>query len=159
MSTEERSAPVAPQPEPSATELSPMRSFLAIAVGYAAIYFLRSLAVSMLARWFPGDLPQDDSMPTALGFALVLGAELPNALVAGLLVGRLAGRAPLVHTAILAAVLGAFALLTARQAEGIPGWFVAGFALVPPLGALAGGAIAQLAIRRRRQREAAKSET
>lgn len=137
----------------SAAAVSPLASAASIAAGFAANFFLGGLSAMALASLFPAEFPLGDPpQPTTLGLMLTTLAMGLNATVAGLLVGRLAPIAPVIHAAILAGLFGMFAMTGMDQAHGLPGWFALSFALVPPAACVAGGALARLGARRRAQR-------
>ncbi len=137
----------------AATSVSPLASAASIAVGFGANWILGGLSGVTLARLFPAEFPLGDPpRPTTLGLVLTTLAMALNAMVAGLLVGRLAPIAPVVHASILAGLFGMFAMTGMDQARGLPGWFALSFAFVPPASVVLGGWLAKLAAQRRARR-------
>lgn len=137
----------------AASAVSPLASAAAIAVGFGANWFLGGLSGVTLASLFPAEFPLGDPpRPTTLGLVLTTVAMALNAMLAGLLCGRLAPVAPIVHASILAGLFGMFAMTSMDQARGLPGWFALAFAFVPPASVVLGGALAKLAARRRARR-------
>ena len=90
---------------------------------------------AIVPAWFPA------SGPTIQGLALGFVGSFANAVLAGLATGRLVGRAPLAHAAVLAAVFG-FTLLGSLGELRTMGAVGLGFVALPPLGCLLGGWVA-----------------
>ncbi len=127
--------------EPSA--LSPARSALSVLGGVVAYWILLSLFMGVAASVLPSLFPREEGASlTPFGMVAIVVGELANGLVAGLLTARLAGRAPLAHTAALAGLLGLYAMTSMDQVRGMPGWFALGFACTGPLAVMIGGAVA-----------------
>ncbi len=127
----------------TAEPLSPAKSALAVLAGFVVLWVLRILFLMTAGALFPSLYPAEEGAhPTTNGLVLSLVGELINATLAGLVVGRLAGRAPIAHAGILAGLCGFFALTSMDQVIGFPGWFAIGFAVTAPIGLLVGGLIA-----------------
>lgn len=136
--------------------VSPLASAFAVAAGFAANWLLGGLSGMTLASSFPAEFPLGDPpRPTDTGLVLTTAAMALNATVAGLLTGRLAPVAPIVHAGILAGLFGMFALTGMDQARGLPGWFALAFALVPPATAVLGGWLARVGSRARHEKRLA----
>lgn len=148
-------APDDKKPPPTGmAAVSPLASAASVAVGFAANWLLSGLAGSALASLFSADFPMpgpDGEMPhpTDTGLLLLTLSMAFNGLVAGLLVGRLAPIAPIVHAGVLAGIFGMFAMTGMDQARGLPGWFAIAFAIVPPAACVLGGYLAKLGTARR----------
>lgn len=128
--------------EPDAS-LSPGRSALAVIAGFAVLWILRVLFMLMAGTLFASLYPSGEgAIPTSRGLLLSLFAELVNGALAGLVTGRLAGRSPIAHAAILAGLFGFLGMTSMDQATGMPAWFAIGFAVVAPIGTLVGGVVA-----------------
>lgn len=135
----------AAQPVPS-----PLRSTVAVIAGVVLNIFLAGVGSGMLGALFPDHFPAPTEgtptpVPTTTGLMLVSIVFSANAVLAGVLTGRIASYAPVVHAGILAGVFGLFALWGLDQARGMPGLFAIAFVVLPPAFALLGGAIAQRA--------------
>ena len=146
-----RSAATSPKTTQNSTAgVSPFASAAAVAAGFGANWFLGGLSGVALASLFPAEFPiGDPPQPTTVGLVLTTLAMALNATVAGLLVGRIAPIAPVVHASILAGLFGMFALTSMDQARGLPGWFALCFAFVPPAACVLGGWLARVVKRRR----------
>lgn len=136
---------------------SPLRSTLAVLAGFALNWFLAGAGAATLAALFPSHFPPAPAdgtppVPTTTGLVLITVVFSANALLAGVLTGRAAVHAPVVHAGILAGVFGLLALWGLDQARGMPGLFAIAFVVLPPIFALLGGMIAQRAARRRAAR-------
>jgi hypothetical protein len=123
--------------------MSPARSAIAVLGGVVVYWILLSLFMGITVSMLPSLFPREEgaTLPTG-GLAAILLGELVNGLVAGLLTARIAGRAPLAHTAALAGLLGLYAMTSMDQVRGMPGWFALGFACMGPLAVMIGGAVA-----------------
>jgi hypothetical protein len=133
---------------------SPLRSTLAVLAGFGLNWFLAGAGAGMLAALFPEHFPPAPAdgtppAPSTLGLVLVTATFSANALLAGVLAGRIASYAPVVHAGILAGVFGLLALWGLDQARGQPGLFALAFVGLPPLFAVLGGLVAQRAAKRR----------
>lgn len=136
---------------------SPLRSTLAVLAGFGLNWFLAGAGAAMLAALFPDHFPAPleegvPPVPTTTGLALVTVMFSANALLSGVLTGRVAVHAPLVHAGILAGVFGLLALWGLDQARGMPGLFAVAFVVLPPIFAVLGGLVAQRAARMRAAR-------
>ncbi len=133
----------------SAPVPSPLRSTLAVLAGFGLNWFLAGAGAAMLASLFPEHFPPASEgappTPSALGLVLVTATFSANALLAGVLTGRIASYAPVVHAGILAGVFGLLALWGLDQARGQPGLFALAFVGLPPLFAVLGGLVARRA--------------
>ena len=144
-----------PNPKlPPAPLPSPFRSTVAVLAGFVLNFFLSGIGPQMLASLFPADFPLPASedvppIPTDRGLVMVCVIFAANALLAGVLTGRIGERSPLAHAGILAGLFGLFALYGMEQATPYPGWFALSFVIVPPAFVMLGGAIARLAAQRR----------
>lgn len=126
----------------AAAVLSPGRSALSIFAGFVVLNILGFLFSVMASTLWPALFPTGEgAQPTTAGLELWLVGELVNALAAGLLAARLAGRAPVAHAAVLAALNGFFAMTAMGELRAMPTWFALGFALTAPVGILAGGLV------------------
>lgn len=131
----------APNAEP-ASAVWPGRSALSIFAGFVVLQLLGVLFSLMASALFPALYPTGtDAHPTTNGLVLWLVGETVNGLLAGWLVSRLAGRAPIAHGAVLAALSGFFAMTAMGELRAMPGWFAIGFALTAPIGCILGGVI------------------
>ncbi len=133
---------------------SPFRATMAVLAGFALNFFLSGIGPQMLASLFPSEFPmpadpETPPTPTELGLVLVCVVFSANALLAGVLTGRVATTKPFGHAAILAGIFGLFALYGLDQARQQPGWFAIAFVVLPPLFVLLGGLVAQRAAERR----------
>lgn len=133
--------PVATNPEP-ASVVSPGRSALAVFAGFVVLQILGVLFSVMVGTLFPALYPAGEgAQPTTNGLALWLLGELVNSTLAGWLVARLAGRAPIAHGAVLAGLAGFFAMTAMGELRTMPVWFVIGFAVTAPIGCVLGGVV------------------
>jgi hypothetical protein len=126
---------------------------LSLVAGYVVMWITAGLYGAMVVRLVPDDFPAHGA-PTERGMVLILGGALPSGIVAGLITGRLAGWAPLVHVIVLAALIGFLGALSSDQARGLPGWFALGRILVPVVALVFGGVIARATVARQRPRRA-----
>lgn len=138
-----------PETEPPAEERpadespgSPIRSLFAVIAGGLVVWMLGPLYMGVLVRLaadhFAGDRPTD------VGLALLLAGWLPNGVLGGLLTGRLAGVAPIVHAAVLGSLFGFVAMMSMDQARGLPWWFALGLVLAPAVSVVLGGVVARI---------------
>lgn len=138
---------------------SPLRASVAVLAGFALNFFLSGIGSQMLASMFPREFPmptdpETPPVPTQTGLLLVCLLICANALLAGVLTGRVAVTKPLGHAGILAGIFGLFALYGLDQASQYPGWMAMAFVVLPPAFVLLGGWVAE----RVAQRRAARSE-
>ncbi len=111
--------------------------------GFVVLQILGVLFSLMAGTLWPALYPSGEGAgPTDGGLGLWLAAELANATLAGLLTARLAGRAPVAHAAVLAAINGFFSMAAMGELRALPGWFAIGFVALAPLGCLLGGLVA-----------------
>ncbi|MDQ3035355.1 MAG: hypothetical protein M3Y87_23325 [Myxococcota bacterium] len=147
MSADDESATRAPQATADDPEGNPFRSLFAVISGFVVLWILGALYVGVLGSLagaqFPGEGP-----PTTVGLALLLLGIAPNGIVAGLLTGRVAGFAPIVHAAVLGGLVGFVGMMSSDQAQGMPWWFALGRIVLPTVFVVLGGAIARVAPRR-----------
>src|SRR5690606_33303404 len=123
-------------------EGSPLRSVFAVVSGFVVLWILGALYASVVYSIASAQFPEDEA-PTTIGLALTLAGAVPNGIVAGLLVGRNAGLAPIAHAAVLAGLIGFFAMMSSDQAQGMPWWFALGRIVLPSLFVVLGGVIAK----------------
>lgn len=128
---------------------SPLRSVFAVISGFVVLWILGMLYATVVYSVASAHFP-DEQPPTTVGLALTLAGALPNGIVAGLMVGRIAGFAPIVHAAVLGGVIGFFAMMSSDQARGMPWWFALGRVVLPTLFVVLGGAIAKAMARSKR---------
>jgi len=136
---------------------SPFRATMAVLAGFALNFFLSGIGPQMLASMFPGEFPmpanpESPPIPTQTGLLLVCVVISANALLAGVLTGRVAVTKPLGHAGILAGLFGLFALYGLDQASLYPGWMAIAFVVLPPMFVLLGGLVAERAAKRRAER-------
>lgn len=125
------------------TPLSPAKSALSIFAGFVVLNVLGVAFSFMAGTLWPALFPSGEgAQPTGNGLEIWLVAETLNGAAAGLVAARLAGRAPLAHAAILAAVNGVLALTALGELRTMPGWFAIGFIATAPLGIMLGGLVA-----------------
>lgn len=111
--------------------------------GFVLLFVLGLLASFTLPALVPALYPTGEhATPTTNGLVLWLAAEAVNGVLAGLVTGRLAGRAPLAHAATLGALNGFYAMTAMGELTAMPGWFAMGYALSAPIGCLVGGLVA-----------------
>lgn len=134
-----------------AAQGNPFRSLFAVVSGFVVLWLLGALYVGVVGSVAAGQFPEDES-PTTVGLALLLLGIVPNGIVAGLLTGRIAGFAPVVHAAVLGGLVGFLGMMSSDQARGMPWWFALGRIVLPTIFVVLGGVIA----RARPQRPAAK---
>lgn len=129
--------------------ISPMRSLAAIS--FTFFLFTQVLSrvalgtVNALMPWaFPAQ-PEEGALivPAAPGLIAVLVTTFVNAVLAGLLAGRIGRVLRRWHGVTLGAILGLFAAVTMDQLQGFPGWFAIGWLLAPAVGASLGGLLAE----------------
>lgn len=127
---------------------SPIRSVLAVAAGWLVVMVMGQLLLGVLTSTMGADFPTEEgSQPTERGLALWIAGSVPNGIVAGLITARLAGWAPIAHAAVLAGIIGFFAMSSADQASDLPGWFAIAWIVVPPLAIALGGVVSRYARR------------
>lgn len=125
---------------------SPAQSAIAVFAGFVTFTLLNALYGSVVYRMASSEFPdaEGEGTMTTLGMALTLGGYLPNGVLAGVVVGRFAGFAAIAHAAVLAGVIGFYAMMSSHVARGLPWWFALGRIVAPSLAILAGGAIARV---------------
>lgn len=135
---------------------SPAQSALAVFAGFVAFTLLNALYGSVVYRLASSEFPDAEGEGTlsTLGMGLTLGGYLPNGMLAGVVTGRFAGFAAIAHAAVLAGVIGFYAMMSSHVARGLPGWFALGRIVVPSLAIVVGGAIARASQARRAKRSA-----
>lgn len=116
---------------------SPLRSVLALAGGWIALYVLGVLFGAALGVFLPDDVNQQT--PTHRFLIAFLLSTIPNGLASGVLTARIAGWGPLGHTAVLAGYIALMGMLTSDQAHGLPWWFALGRIVLPALAVWCGG--------------------
>jgi hypothetical protein len=127
----------------------PGRSALSVFAGFVVLQILGYLFAFMAGTLFPALYPAGEGAhPTTNGLVLWLVGETVNGVLAGWLASRLAGRAPIAHAAVLAALSGFFAMTAMGELNTMPGWFAIGFALTAPVGCVLGGAVQSRSRRR-----------
>lgn len=150
---EERAEPRAASEE-GETGGSPIRSILAVVGGFVVLWILGGLYVGVLGS-LAGDQFPEGGVPTTTGLLLLLVGAVPNGIVAGLIVGRAAGHAPIVHAAVLGGLIGFVGMMSSEQAHGMPWWFALGRIALPILFLVLGGAIARATPPRRTTKKTA----
>ncbi len=129
--------------------ISPMRSLAAISFTFFLFtQVLSRVALATVSALLPWAFPAQSEegalvVPEAPGLAAVLVTTFLNAILAGLLAGRIGGAMRRWHGVALGAILGLFAALTMGSLQGFPGWFALGWLLAPALGASLGGFLAE----------------
>jgi len=129
--------------------LSPMRSLAAISFTFFLFtQVLSRVALATVSALLPWAFPAQSEegalvVPEAPGLAAVLVTTFLNAILAGLLAGRIGGAMRRWHGVALGAILGLFAALTMGSLQGFPGWFALGWLLAPAVGASLGGFLAE----------------
>lgn len=157
-----------PQAEPPKTandplahplaQLSPVRSMAAVSLGFGLFtQVLARVGAVTLGLLLPGAFPAQSEdgelvVPTTVGLAAMLVMSLANALLAGLIAGRIAGLAQRWHGVVLGGVLGLFGAISMDQVRGFPGWFALGYLLLPPVGATLGGFLAERVVAKAKPR-------
>lgn len=125
-----------------------LRSVLGVLAGLvtavALVVALTALAVFVV---FGGDFA---ARPTPPYLVVNLSYTFGAAVVGGWLAGRIAGRRPLLHGAVLAALM---LLLSgtgggAPPTPGVPEWYVPAVSFLGPAGALCGGLLGRLRLAR-----------
>ena len=129
--------------------LSPMRSLAAISFTFFLFtQVLSRVALATVSALLPWAFPAQSEegalvVPEAPGLAAVLVTTFLNAILAGLLAGRIGGAMRRWHGVALGAILGLFAALTMGSLQGFPGWFALGWLLAPAVGASLGGFLSE----------------
>lgn len=121
------------------------RSILAVVAGLAAIFIVVMVAtLAASALLLPpapdGGFPE----PTPPYLVVNLAYSLAAAIAGGYLAGRLAGRRPLIHAAVLAAILTIMSIASAMSGGGMssgaqPVWYCDVMAVIGVVGVLLGG--------------------
>ena len=140
-------------PEQRERSGSPAQSALAVFAGFVAFTILNALYGSVVYRVAAAEFPEaeGEGTITSLGMILTLAGGLPNGVIAGVVVGRFAGFAPIAHAAVLAGVIGFYAMMSSHLARGLPWWFALGRIVIPSLAILLGGRAARV-VEARKQR-------
>jgi hypothetical protein len=116
----------------------PLRSTLAVLVGFVAMMFIVIVCTVACVKAFH----LQSGHPTPLYLAINVAYSLAAAFLGGWICARMAGRSPVIHGAVLAAimlVLGAFSYQGYKGSQ--PVWYQLFVILVPPLVAVAGAAM------------------
>ncbi|MDQ6893021.1 MAG: hypothetical protein M3167_10120 [Acidobacteriota bacterium] len=115
------------------------RSILAVVAGFAAMSLLVVIATAVAIRLNPGGRgPVHAPTPTYLVVNLCYSALA--AVLGGFLAALLAGRAPLVHAGVLAAVVVAMSLVSMKRYAGQqPMWYQITLLVLMPTFVLCGG--------------------
>jgi hypothetical protein len=121
---------------------SPLQSAFAVVAGFVVSWILGYLYVSVVYSLATPQFPAEERA-TDLGLLLLLAGAVPNGIVAGLLVGRLAGFAPVAHAAVLGGLIGFIGMMSSDEARGMPFWFALGRIALPTLFIIVGGFIAK----------------
>ena len=121
------------------------RSILAVVGGFASIVLVVLISTfAATALMLPpapaGELPQ----PTGAYLGVNLLSGLVAAVLGGYLAGRLAAHRPLMHAAVLAAVLIIMSIISAASGSEAsaamqPGWYSPAIAVIGVVGVIAGG--------------------
>ncbi|GAB4213405.1 MAG: hypothetical protein OHK0013_37250 [Sandaracinaceae bacterium] len=129
--------------------VSPVRSMAAISLTFLLFtQVLSRVGAVTLAALLPWAFPaQPDEerivVPGTAGLVAMLAMTFVNAMLVGLLAGRMAGAMRRWHGVGLGAILGLFAAISMDAVRDFPGWFAIGWLLAPALGASAGGLVAE----------------
>lgn len=129
--------------------ISPVRSMAAIS--FTFFLFTQVLSrvalatVNALLPWaFPAQAEEGALVvPEVPGLIAVLATTFLNAVLAGLLAGRIGRAMRRWHGVTLGAILGLFAAISMDQLQGFPGWFALGWLLAPAVGASLGGFLSE----------------
>lgn len=121
---------------------SPLRSVFAVIAGFVALWILGNLYISVVYSLATAQFPVEERA-TDRGLLLLLAGAVPNGIVAGLLVGRVAGFAPIAHAAVLGGLIGFIGMMSSDDARGMPFWFALGRIALPTLSVILGGLIAK----------------
>lgn len=121
------------------------RSILAVVAGLAGIFLIVMLATVVVAGLLlppppGGGLPD----PTGPYLAVNVTYSFLAAICGGYIAGRLAGQRPVMHAAVLAAVLTIMSLISAwsggeTTSNGQPGWYSPVIAVIGVAGVMLGG--------------------
>ena len=128
--------------------MSPVRSMAAISLGFGLFtQVLGRVGATALAALLPGAFPQQPDpdvvvLPSDVGLVAMMVMTFANAVLAGLITGRVARFMPVLHAMVLAGILGLFGATSMDQVRGFPGWFALGYLGLPALGATLGGWLA-----------------
>jgi hypothetical protein len=116
-----------------------LRTFLALAAGFATIGILVALLAVLLSRLIP-QWAGDESHPP-LGYRFVnLGWSFLASAAGGYVTALAAAANPLVHVLVLGIIVLAVSALSAMQAKGTqPVGYALALVAIAPLGVLAGG--------------------
>ncbi len=121
---------------------SPLKSVFAVVVGFIVSWILGYLYMAVIYSLATPQFPTEERA-TSLGLLLLLAGAVPNGIVAGLLVGRLAGVAPVAHAAVLGGLIGFIGMMSSDDAQGMPFWFALGRIALLPLFIVVGGFVAK----------------
>lgn len=118
-----------------------VRTFLALAAGFAVMALLVAAVTALLARLVPGWERQQGSPRSAYAF-VTLGASFLSAAAGGYVTAWMAAANPLVHVLVLGIVVLALAALSVLQQKGKqPIAYQLALVALSPLGVLAGGLV------------------
>lgn len=134
--------------ESELAQINPVRSMAAVSLTFLLFtQILSRVGATTLAVLMPGAFPAqpDEStlvVPGTAGLVAMLAMTVVNAVLAGLLAGRIGRVMRLWHGVVLGAILGMFAAISMDALREFPGWFAIGYLVAPPLGASVGGWLA-----------------
>jgi hypothetical protein len=134
--------------ESELAQVNPVRSMAAISLTFLLFtQILSRVGATTLAVLMPGAFPaQPDEttvvVPGTAGLVAMLVMTVVNAVLAGLLAGRIGRVLRLWHGVLLGAILGMFAAISMDALRDFPGWFALGYLVAPPAGAALGGWLA-----------------
>jgi hypothetical protein len=123
-----------------------LRTFLAVMAGFAVTVLLVLVTSALAGLAFGLPLTTAPGQPVVQPGAGYLAANLLSAVVAALAGGwttaRLAGRHPMLHAVVLAAIVLSLGVMGARAPQpGQPTWYPWTLAIIGPVGVLAGAAL------------------
>lgn len=136
------------EPESELAQINPVRSMAAVSLTFLLFtQILSRVGATTLAVLMPGAFPAqpDEStiaVPGTVGLVAMLVMTLVNAVLAGLLAGRIGRVMRLWHGVTLGAILGMFAAISMDAVREFPGWFAIGYLVAPISGATLGGWLA-----------------
>lgn len=140
--------PEAPPADSELAQLNPVRSMAAVSLTFLLFtQILSRVGATTLAVLMPGAFPAqpDEStlvVPGTAGLVAMLAMTVVNAVLSGLLAGRIGRVMRLWHGVVLGAILGMFAAISMDALRGFPGWFAIGYLVAPTAGAALGGWLA-----------------
>jgi hypothetical protein len=116
-----------------------LRTFLALAAGFATIGILVALLTALLSRLTPHWAGDEGRPPLSYRF-VNLGWSFLASAAGGYVTAAVAAANPLVHVLVLGIIVLAVSALSAMQAKGTqPVFYALALVAIAPLGVLAGG--------------------